>query len=107
MSWHDGLAITHKYHSDFVEMREMPCDVEKWFDLQYQYGGTYDSIEVDPEWASLTTSKRLEKFLETNDIDHEFVIFQGEYISWDNIPFIDYDNGEKIKHIICKVSVHS
>lgn len=107
MSWQYGIAITHKYHSDFVEMREMPCDVEKWFDLQYKYGGNYDDIEVKPDWASLTTPERLEKFLETNDIDHEFVVYKGEYISFQNIPFIDYDNGEEIKHIICILVVHS
>ena len=106
MSWTSGIGITHKYHSDFIEMKELPCDLEVWWQLQCSFGGNYDQIEVDPEWASLTTKERLSKFYTNNQIDEEFIVFEGKYITFDEIPFIDYDNGEEIKFVVCKLSVH-
>lgn len=117
MSWHRGICITTKYHSDFVEANELPCNLQDWFENQYEYGGWYDGCEitlseVDQDkvwnWHSVTTEERLNKFIEMRGDDIEKIIGPNgkEVFSYDDY-FIDYDNGEKIEHIAFIFSLHS
>ena len=76
MSWHNGICITTKYHSDFVEARQLPCNLKDWFENQYEYSGWYDGCEIlisdsDQDkiwnWHSITTEDRWNKWIENND----------------------------------------
>ena len=113
MSWHNGICITTKYHSDFVEARELPCNLKDWFENQYEYSGWYDGCEIlisdsDQDkiwnWHSMTTPLRFSKWLDNNDeaSNYEIVIGpDGKQITDKEIQnyFIDYDEGDNIQHI--------
>ena len=121
MSWHNGICITTKYHSDFVEARELPCNLKDWFENQYEYGGWYDSCEVlisdsDQDkiwdWHSITTEDRWNKWIDNNHeaSGYEMIIGpDGKQIGDSDIEnyFIDYDEGEEIQHIVFVFSLHS
>lgn len=121
MSWHNGICITTKYHSDFVEARELPCNLKDWFENQYEYSGWYDGCEIlisdsDQDkiwdWHSMTTQGRFSKWLDNNNEANNYEIVigpDGKQISDKEIQnyFIDYDEGDNIQHIAFVFSLHS
>ena len=122
MSWHNGICITTKYHSDFVEARELPCNLQDWFENQYEYGGWYDSCEVlisdsDQDkiwnWHSITTEDRWNKWIDNNDEagGYEMIIGpEGKQLnSFSDVRdlFINYDEGDNIQHIAFVFSLHA
>lgn len=122
MSWHNGICITTKYHSDFVEARELPCNLKDWFENQYEYGGWYDGCEIvlsdsDQDkiwdWHSITTKDRWNKWIDNNDEAGEYEIIIGpngkQINSWKEVQnyFIDYDEGEEIQHIVFVFTLHA
>ena len=121
MSWHNGICITTKYHSDFVEARELPCNLKDWFENQYEYSGWYDGCEIlisdsDQDkiwdWHTMTTQGRFSKWLDNNNEANNYEIVigpDGKQISDKEIQnyFIDYDEGDNIQHIAFVFSLHS
>ena len=121
MSWHNGICITNKYHSDMVEARELPCNLKDWFENHYEYGGWYDGCEIvlsdlDQDkiwnWHSMTTEDRFSKWLDNNDEANNYEIVigpDGKRINDEEIQnyFIDYDEGDNIQHIAFVFSLHA
>tara|TARA_R110002020_G_scaffold91245_10_gene221794 strand:+ start:866 stop:1270 length:405 start_codon:yes stop_codon:yes gene_type:complete len=42
----EGIGITDYRNNLWLKSGELPHDIEDWFDKQYEYGGTYDSIQL-------------------------------------------------------------